>query len=727
MNSGKHAKTQTLSAMKLGLILSLSVVVAPYEANCGQALGCNNLPPGTGPILDQLPADLDQRPRLDTSGNIVDAHDGMLVQFGDQFYLYGTAYGLTDGWRGSTTDYSQPTNHYRCYTSTDLVNWTLAADYLLKQRVNGVLVDPPAGLYFLPKVIYNALNNEYVMWYNWWNRAYGDTVYLGVAHSCSPTGPFEIYNHTAVWGSHDMSLLVDDNQQAYMMYTMFKESGWPNYVQPLSPDYLSLSGTRTYVTSGEGCVLFKNNAYGKYYALIGGACAFCPQGASSLVYESVNPLGPYQSAGDINPVVSGLHQIPAQQVNVAKVSTTQGDYYIWMGDLWGSGPKWTEQPPPVNWWGDRGEDQQYWANLVFNTNGHIQTLPSYVRTLVLVNNSQQPWYENAQLMAYPSDGTTAIQLGYRSTVWNPGEAWIMSLAPLAIDKYYTLELQDISNATAFPIASQNFINSAAFDGSTFCTGCRGGSISGYVYFQPGGGYFGWYAAWDGKPYNCTASMTLTNLGWPASSDPLRVVAYLNNAGPAIVVGWRTDTWNPGQTWTISLSALTAGACYTFEVQDPAWSNAVIPPRSSLFRVPSTGAVPGGSMYYDGQGGYWGWHMAWSGQPCTPPATLTLVNDSFLDSTDPLRIVAYLNNAGSPIVVGSRTGDWLPQRSWEVPLSALTSGASYTFELQDPAYGNAVIPPRSTPFTVPSSGALLRGYMHWDGLGGYWGWHTQWGW
>jgi len=108
------------------------------------------------------------------------------------------------------------------------------------------------------------------------------------------------------------------------------------------------------------------------------------------------------------------------------------------------------------------------------------------------------------------------------------------------------------------------------------------------------------------------------------------------------------------------------------------------------------------------------------------ATLTLTNNANQYSGDPLRIVAYLNNTVTPIVVGSRSGNWNPQQTWTMSLSVLTPGLEYTFELQDPAYGNAVIPPRSNPLVI-QSGAALTGYIYNTGSGGYFGWYTKWGW
>ena len=37
------------------------------------------------------------KPRYDADGNIVDAHDGRIIQFGNKYYWYGTAYGNTNG------------------------------------------------------------------------------------------------------------------------------------------------------------------------------------------------------------------------------------------------------------------------------------------------------------------------------------------------------------------------------------------------------------------------------------------------------------------------------------------------------------------------------------------------------------------------------------------------------------------------------------------------------
>jgi hypothetical protein len=54
-------------------------------------------------------------PRKDVDGNIIDAHDGKVIQFGDTYYWYGTAYANTSGF--------VRTNFYQVYSSKNMMQW----------------------------------------------------------------------------------------------------------------------------------------------------------------------------------------------------------------------------------------------------------------------------------------------------------------------------------------------------------------------------------------------------------------------------------------------------------------------------------------------------------------------------------------------------------------------------------------------------------------------------
>lgn len=86
---------------------------------------------------NKTPTISNRKPRMDTDGKIVDAHDGCLQKFGNRYYLYGTSYGTTDGFNKN--------NRYRCDTSLDLGAWKLEGE---------LLQNPPDGVYYRPYVIY---------------------------------------------------------------------------------------------------------------------------------------------------------------------------------------------------------------------------------------------------------------------------------------------------------------------------------------------------------------------------------------------------------------------------------------------------------------------------------------------------------------------------------------------------------------------------------------------
>jgi Glycosyl hydrolases family 43 len=286
-------------------------------------------------------------PRRDTEGRSVDAHDGCLERFEGRYFLYGTAYGATTGFTAA--------NEYRCYSSADLRSWTAHGP---------LLPDRPAGVYYRPRVAYCARSRLYLLWYNWypvlWEGQYG------VAVSERPEGPFRIV-HAHVPVGHrlpgDHGLFVDDDGTAYLIYTSIA-GGHSISIERLAPDYLSSTGASSGVLSAgdEAPALFKRQ--GIYYALFDSCCCFCPPGSGAKVYSATAPLGPYTYANNINRTPTGAVIVGAQQTQIARLETTAGPAYIWMGDRWGSAPD-----------GRKGHDFQFWsAPLQFGQDGVIAPL-----------------------------------------------------------------------------------------------------------------------------------------------------------------------------------------------------------------------------------------------------------------------------------------------------------------------------------------------------------------
>ncbi|NAS10539.1 family 43 glycosylhydrolase [Poritiphilus flavus] len=223
-------------------------------------------------------------PKFDASGNIVDAHDGRVIQFGDTFYWYGTSYGNTNGFTTA--------NRYVCYSSKDLKTW---------KKVGALLRDQPEGVYYRPHVIYNAKTEKYVLWYNWYPQLWNGQ--FGVALSDTPEGPFTIIKDNVKMarselGLGDFGLFVDDDNIAYISYNTINNHQVS--IEKLSADYLSSTMENGGVISEhmEAGSQFKRN--GKYYLLTDYTCCFCNYGSGARVYISDNPLTGYTLTTNIN-------------------------------------------------------------------------------------------------------------------------------------------------------------------------------------------------------------------------------------------------------------------------------------------------------------------------------------------------------------------------------------------------------------------------------------------
>ncbi len=331
-------------------------------------------------------------PRRDVAGEIIDAHDGCIQFFNGRYYLYGTAYGKTDGITN---------NDFRVYSSPDLEHWTFEGT-LLKDR--------PDALYYRPYVVFNPTTRKYVLWYNWYPNATNWFGRHGAAISDTPTGPFKIATPDVKLshpGEGDGSLFVDDDGTGYFIYTSINE-GYTIHVERLTPDYLGATGKTSSVLAvgGEAPVLFRRNNL--YYALIGARCSFCPEGSEAQVFMSTSPLGPFTTKPEANinrrskdtgpamsrqgtwaakvetpsgpvtvhsdhagPVIGGdnVPFIHAQQTWVAKISTPGEPAFFWMGDRWQSTPD-----------GIKGHDFQFWsAPLKFDADGSIEPLKNIAR------------------------------------------------------------------------------------------------------------------------------------------------------------------------------------------------------------------------------------------------------------------------------------------------------------------------------------------------------------
>lgn len=322
------------------------------------------------------------RPRVDRTGQPMDVHDGVIVQWfpGDLFHWYGMGYRNCTETKGAIPPVDCP-GIYRpyggcgfrvdhavnLYTSPDLVTWTFVRDVL-------PLGSRPTGIYFRPKVVYNRKTARYVLWINYLPpapnplEAYPRATYV-IATSATADGPFNVVTSNATvehTGGGDVTLMVDPATDiGYVAYGSWSTSH-RIAIEQLTDDFTNSLGSRA--SSGlitppnnEAPILFSRN--GMFYLLYGACCCFCHEGSGTIALHATSPLGPWRPLGDgkdLNPVVdlSGNRRIRAQESFTVEVAVEGGPpAWLYVGDLWASAPG------PSHF---KSQDPQYWQPLVFN-------------------------------------------------------------------------------------------------------------------------------------------------------------------------------------------------------------------------------------------------------------------------------------------------------------------------------------------------------------------------
>jgi hypothetical protein len=294
---------------------------------------------------------------LDTDGSPIQAHGGGVMHHQGTYYWSGTEY---------AADSSGTFRGTRCYSSTDLYNWTYEG-YALEvnesiPELSSTIVNERAH------VVCNAATAEFVMWWHMddWS---GATPYVGaragVAVSDTATGLFQYrrcFRPINDQTYRDDNLFLDDDGTAYVFYA--SEDNWTEYVSRLSADFLDVetpivenaTWARNQVNGNrEAPAPFKHD--GRYYLITSGCTGWSPNPADCAI-SSTGPLGPYVPQG--NPCVGPGSDttFDSQSTCVFPVAGKLPGSFIFMADRWNSGN--------VN-------DSRYvWLPLVMESDGTFQ-------------------------------------------------------------------------------------------------------------------------------------------------------------------------------------------------------------------------------------------------------------------------------------------------------------------------------------------------------------------
>ncbi|KAJ3573466.1 hypothetical protein NP233_g2417 [Leucocoprinus birnbaumii] len=144
----------------------------------------------------------------DTSGEVISAHAGGMVEHDGKWYWFG------QNERQEDTDLFSGIN---VYSSPDLLNWDFEGRALSPIPGTEIAPDRVAER---PKAVFDPVNRNWVLWFHSDNSTYG-LLRQGIATSPNITGPYEFQKVISPLGgtSQDFGLFQDTDGAAYALYS----------------------------------------------------------------------------------------------------------------------------------------------------------------------------------------------------------------------------------------------------------------------------------------------------------------------------------------------------------------------------------------------------------------------------------------------------------------------------------------------------------------------------
>lgn len=292
----------------------------------------------------------------DTSGNVIHAHGGGLLKYGEYYYWYG--------------EYRDNSNYFlgvRCYRSKDLVNWEYRGEVLAPNSASELAKCNVER----PKVMYNASTKEFVMWMHWENGVHYGEARAAVAYCNTPDGKFTYqgsFRPLASTGvmdhglpgymSRDCNVFVDTDGKGYFISAA--NENMDLHLYELTPDYKNIARLTAKLYVGqqrEAPCLIKRNSY--YYLITSGCTGWSPNQAK------------YSYSQNLSSGWSELYNLGnsttynSQPAFVIHVQGSSGTTYLYTGDRWAGA------------WNGKVNDSQYvWLPIEFRSDTSLQ-LPFY--------------------------------------------------------------------------------------------------------------------------------------------------------------------------------------------------------------------------------------------------------------------------------------------------------------------------------------------------------------
>jgi len=251
----------------------------------------------------------------DTSGNVIQAHGGGIVKDGGTYY-----------WLGEDKTDGSPFQNIRCYSSTDLKNWTFVRNVLTRQPSGDL---GPDRVVERPHVIHNSSTGQYVMYMHIDNSNYSERK-AGVATSGSVCGAYSYRGSFKPLGhdSLDDNLFLDGGTGYFMSED---RTDGQLQVYRLSSDFLSVSALVKSLPQYEAPAMARIG--GTYYLFGSHLTGWSTNDNQYATATSIT--GTWSSWRSFAP--SGTSTCNSQTTSILPVAGSSTTGYVFMGDRWNAG------------------------------------------------------------------------------------------------------------------------------------------------------------------------------------------------------------------------------------------------------------------------------------------------------------------------------------------------------------------------------------------------------
>ncbi len=250
----------------------------------------------------------------DTQGNVIQAHGEGIIEVDGKYYLLGE-----DKTNGSAFQ------NVKCYSSTDLKNWTFVSNVLTRQASGDL---GPNRIIERPHVIYNSGTSQFVMYMHVDSSDYSDRK-AGVATSGTVCGSYSYRGSMKPLGHDSLDdTLFQDGTAGYFISE--DRTSTKLQIYRLSDDYLTVSTLAATLPQYESPAVAK---IGGTYFLFGSHLT--GWSTNDNQYSTASSMtGPWSSWKSFAP--SGTNTCNSQTAFILPVIGSSTTTYVLLADRWNS-------------------------------------------------------------------------------------------------------------------------------------------------------------------------------------------------------------------------------------------------------------------------------------------------------------------------------------------------------------------------------------------------------